>query len=98
MSKLRELTEGVVIGAIALLVLGSLLPSEPPPPPPVVPKNAIAVTVCGVIPSILVAYSDGSVRNFEAPFKDVPKAPKEWTLPIAVLQCEGKVQLQSEVF
>lgn len=97
MSKLQLGAMWFIAGILAVFAVAYFVPPVPPPALPVIAKNAIAVSVCGVTPAILVAYSDGSVRNFEPPFKDVPKVPNEWIVPISVLECEGKVQLQTEV-
>ena len=43
--------------------------------------------------------SDGTVKAFNPPFSDVPKLSNEWTVPIAVRECQGAVKLQpGEVF
>lgn len=62
----------------------------------VVAVSAVAVRVCGVVPVILVAYSDGTVKQFEHPFEGMPPdLPEQWESAITVSSCTGKVELEA---
>lgn len=83
-------------GAAAILALAA---ANPTPPPPVVAVSGVAVNICGIVPTIIVAYSDGTVKSFDHPFADVPKVSKEWTVAVEVKECQGKITFEpDEVF
>ena len=47
MSNRQAVVAGFCLGIFTAMTLAYLLPPTAPLPPPAIPKNAIAVTVCG---------------------------------------------------
>lgn len=72
-----------------LLVCVSILSQQVLPDPPE-PVSQVTVSVCGAVTAIVIAYDEGSIKVFHAPFPKMPRnLRQQWDEAISVGACEG---------